>query len=191
MPWLSPQLVARLVGLRFRARWGHGLPHGEHAVHGLELRDPTSVQAKTAGHNRDSFPKWSIIDFEFPANDKRPAVKMTWYDGGQKPPAELFGREPVPTIGVLMIGDKGKLLAKGDYCEFGYVLIEGTDVKLEYPKVTNHFVEFANAIKGGPAATSNFPRLCRPADRNDPAGEPGSVGGSGSGNARQEGRMGR
>jgi len=128
----------------------------------LELRDPTSVQAKTAGHNRDSFPKWSIIDFEFPANDKRPAVKMTWYDGGQKPPAELFGREPVTPTGVLMIGDKGKLFAKGDYCEFGYVLLEGTDVKLEYPKVTNHFIEFAGAIKGGPAATSNFPDYAGP-----------------------------
>jgi predicted dehydrogenase len=128
----------------------------------LELRDPTSVQATTAGHNRDSFPKWSIINFEFPANDKRPAVKMTWYDGGQKPPAELFGREPMSQTGVFMVGDKGKLFAKGDYCEWGYQLIDCEDVKIEYPKVINHFTDFTNAIKGGPPATSNFPNYSGP-----------------------------
>ena len=122
----------------------------------LELRDPTSVQATTAGHNRDSFPKWSIINFEFPANDKRPGVKMTWYDGGQKPPAELFGREPMSQTGVLMIGDKGKLFAKGDYCEWGYRLLEGEDVKVEFPKVINHFTDFTNAIQGQGPALSDF-----------------------------------
>lgn len=128
----------------------------------LELRDPTSVQATTAGHNRDSFPKWSIINFEFPANDKRPAVKMTWYDGGQKPPQELFGREPMSNTGVLIIGDKGKLFAKGDYCEFGYVLLEGENIKVELPRVISHFTDFTNAIQGGPPAMSNFPDYAGP-----------------------------
>ncbi len=122
----------------------------------LELRDPTSVQAKTAGHNRDSFPKWAVIDFEFPATDRRPGVKVTWYDGGQKPPADLFGREPMTATGVLMVGDKGKLFAKGDYCEWGYVLIDAENIDVEFPKTVYHFTEFANAIKGGPEPTSNF-----------------------------------
>ena len=33
----------------------------------LDLRDPISIQAECSGHNRDSYPKWSIITFEFPA----------------------------------------------------------------------------------------------------------------------------
>jgi hypothetical protein len=120
------------------------------------------VQARTSGHNRDSFPKWSIIDFEFPANDTRPGLKMTWYDGGQKPPAELFGKEKMSPTGVLMIGEKGKLFARGDYCEWGYKLIDCEDVQVEFPKVMHHFTEFCNAIKGGPPATSNFPNYAGP-----------------------------
>ncbi|RMF98461.1 MAG: gfo/Idh/MocA family oxidoreductase, partial [Planctomycetota bacterium] len=34
---------------------------------GLDLLNPTSVQAETSGHNGDSYPKWSIITYEFPA----------------------------------------------------------------------------------------------------------------------------
>jgi len=41
----------------------------------LNLRDPVSVQAETSGHNKDSYPKWSVIAFDFPATDKRAAVK--------------------------------------------------------------------------------------------------------------------
>ena len=40
---------------------------------GLDLRFPTSVQAQTSGHNKDSYPTWSVITFEFPATEKRPA----------------------------------------------------------------------------------------------------------------------
>ena len=39
----------------------------------------------TSGHNSDSYPKWSIIHFDFPANANRPGVTMTWYDGGKTP----------------------------------------------------------------------------------------------------------
>jgi predicted dehydrogenase len=129
----------------------------------LELRDPTAVVATTSGHNRDSFPKWAVINFDFPANDRRPALSMTWYDGGQKPPAELFGREPVPKTGALLKGERGTLLAKGDYCEWGYVIADGgTDVKVEFPTTVHHFTDFANAIKGGPPATSNFTNYAGP-----------------------------
>ena len=44
----------------------------------LDLRDPTGVQAETSGHNRDSYPKWSVIKYDFPANANRPALTMTW-----------------------------------------------------------------------------------------------------------------
>ena len=56
----------------------------------LDLRDPVSVTAETSGHNKESYPKWSIIQYEFAATDKRPAVKLTWYDGGKRPALELL-----------------------------------------------------------------------------------------------------
>ncbi|OYV80831.1 MAG: hypothetical protein B7Z73_18860, partial [Planctomycetia bacterium 21-64-5] len=148
----------------------------------LALKDPTAVQAKTSGHNRDSYPKWSVIDFDFPANDKRPAVKFAWYDGGQKPGKELFdGADPTQSgclvlgdkegyakeykegkhaasSGCLVIGEKGKLYAPGDYAERQIVLTGGIDEpKVDFVHSPGHFEEWVRAIRGGEQARSNFP----------------------------------
>ncbi|MDR1957701.1 MAG: Gfo/Idh/MocA family oxidoreductase [Planctomycetaceae bacterium] len=85
-----------------------------------DLRNPTSVQAITSGHNRDAFPQRSKIFFEFPATEKRPAVTVTWYDGGNKPSKDLFEqvgvKRDVSGSGALIIGDKGALFTGDDYC---------------------------------------------------------------------------
>jgi predicted dehydrogenase len=78
---------------------------------GLRLGAPTTVSAKVSDKgNRETAPPWSTVEFEFPENGRRPAVKLTWYDGGLTPPKELFavGR-PVPRNGVLCVGELGKL----------------------------------------------------------------------------------
>jgi predicted dehydrogenase len=130
----------------------------------LDLRDPAAVQATTSGHNGDSYPKWSIITYEFPKNEAREACKMVWYDGGQKPSPDLFDGEQVSETGVLLIGDKGKLFAPGDYCEKGYKMLAGaTDPgKVAFEESPGHFQEFARAIKGGPEARSNFANYAAP-----------------------------
>src|SRR5260370_22072844 len=81
----------------------------------LDLSSPTSVVAETSGTNHDSCPKGSIIHFEFPATDKRPAVTMTWYDGGKRPPAELLEGKQASQSGSLLVGEKGKLYSPSDY----------------------------------------------------------------------------
>ena len=50
--------------------------------------------------------------YEFPAKGARPAVKMTWYDGGLLPPkpVEMGDEEFNKGGGVLFVGTKGKLL---------------------------------------------------------------------------------
>ena len=134
---------------------------------GLDLRNPTSVQATTSGHNRDSYPNTSAIKFEFPANDQRPALVFWWYDKPKRPSRALFDaellqddegkRKPMSDSGCLVIGDKGKLYAPGDYAEQGLKLSKGlTPPKVEYPESPGHFEEWVRAIKGGPAAMSNF-----------------------------------
>jgi predicted dehydrogenase len=123
----------------------------------LDLRDPTAVQATTSGHNRDSYPKWSIITYEFPSTGDRAACKMVWYDGGQKPSPDLFEGEAVSETGVLLIGDKGKLFAPGDYCEKGYKLLAGaSEQEVKFEPSPGHFEEYVRAIKGGQPARSNF-----------------------------------
>src|SRR5262249_55592493 len=106
---------------------------------GLDLREPTSVEAETSGHNKDSYPKWSLTprgsSTRFPsrAGGTGPAVTMTWYDGGKRPPAELLNGQARPGGGVLLIGEKGKMYSAGD-TGVGYKLVGNTtEPKVEFP----------------------------------------------------------
>lgn len=128
----------------------------------LNLRNPTSVQAETSGHNRDSYPKWSIIRMEFPAIGDRPALAFTWYDGGKLPSAELLeGNQPAKS-GSLMVGEKGRLYSPGDYGADTQLLGGATPVEVTVPESPGHFQEWVRAIRGGEPAMSNFPDYASP-----------------------------
>jgi len=129
----------------------------------LNLRDPISVQAETSGHNRETYPGSSIINFEFPEKDGRAPVKLVWYDGGKLPEEDLLQGAPMHISGALVIGEKGSLYAPGDYAEKGMTLLGGLEKpEVEWVRSPGHFKEFARAIKGGPVAVSNFPDYAGP-----------------------------
>ena len=122
----------------------------------LDLRNPTSVQATTAGHDNNVYPAWSEITYEFPANDKRGALKLFWYDGGKLPPDSLFGGKKPKNSGCLIIGDKGRVYTPDDYGA-QFQLSGGAEEKdVTFVKSPGHFNEWVNAIKGGKPAMSNF-----------------------------------
>ncbi len=140
----------------------------------LDLFDPISVEAQSSGNNKEMYPNWSTIKFEFPKNETRRELNLTWYDGGKKPPQEVHPpkdllkskfhkgdanyKGDLDISGVLIIGEKGSLYAPGDYCEQGYVLTgDATEPKVEFPRSPGHFEEWVRAIKGGEPAMSNFP----------------------------------
>lgn len=141
----------------------------------LNMRDPVSVQATTSGHNKDSYPSWSKIKFEFPELNGRDAFTMYWYDGTKQPSADVLegvepeedGR-PIVKSGALIVGEKGKLYAKGDYAERGSQWIGVEPEEVDYPKVAGgkvelrHYEEWFNAMSGGDPATSNFPDYSAP-----------------------------
>jgi hypothetical protein len=90
---------------------------------------------------------------------------MIWYDGGNLPPIELLELkedEQPSSGGILFIGDKGKLYAPGDYCEKGYHITGGVPMSVPEVQKVPHFTEFAEAIKNGKQATSNFPDYAGP-----------------------------
>ena len=131
----------------------------------LDLRNPTAVSAETPGHNKDSFPEWSVITYEFPATKERGALKLTWYDGGKLPPADLVPAEQVPSSGALIIGDQGMLFSPGDYGGGQLLDPEGKPMKgpqVEITKSPGHFRELVDAIRGGAPAVSNFPHYASP-----------------------------
>ncbi len=124
----------------------------------LQLRDPTSVVAETSGHNKETYPAWSVITFEFPALGDRPAVKLVWYDGGKLPPEALLQGAKMQSSGSLMVGSQGSIYAPGDYAG-NYEMLGGAKKLdgVEFTRSPGHFEEWIQAIRGGAPAMSNFP----------------------------------
>ena len=128
----------------------------------LNLRDPISVQANSSGHNGDSYPKWSLITYEFGATTTRPALKMYWYDGGKRPDKELLDGKNASGSGSIIIGSKGKLYSPNDYGA-KYELLGGIEQpEVEFESSPGHFAEWVRAIKEGKPAMSNFPDYAGP-----------------------------
>lgn len=131
----------------------------------LNLRDPLSIQAETDGHDKITFPKWSIITFQYPELAGRAALTFKWYDGGKKPDASLFkAGTNVASSGCLIVGDKDSMYAPGDYCENPISFVKGTEKpKVEFPRSPGHFKEWVLAMLGkGPEPMSNFPNYAGP-----------------------------
>jgi predicted dehydrogenase len=79
----------------------------------LKLGPPTSVEASCTERYDETFPQASIIHFDFPARGALPPVRLTWYDGGLRPPAPdgLGGEEGLDKEGLLFVGERGAILA--------------------------------------------------------------------------------
>ena len=75
----------------------------------LNLGLPETIEATSSKLFKESAPAWSIIRYLFPAIPGRPAVKLTWYDGPKRPPAELFEGQKVSGNGSIIVDDQGRL----------------------------------------------------------------------------------
>jgi len=129
----------------------------------LDLGAPNSIQA-TSTHwepeiAAETFPRASIVRYEFPARGGRPPVKLTWYDGRLLPPIpeELEPGRKLPASGALIIGDRGKLV-HGSHGAGGLKLIPESRMQ-EYkppapslPRVASgHEGDWIRACKEGPS----------------------------------------
>ncbi len=146
----------------------------------LKLGYPTSIEAKSTGINKESWPLSSQIRFEFPEREGLVPVSFTWYDGKpgapetNRPSAELTEdivekMKKLPGSGCLLIGDKGRIFSPDDYGSSFLVRMndekelkaatEHDAVKAIPAKFTaspGHYVEWVQACRGGDAAYSNF-----------------------------------
>jgi predicted dehydrogenase len=122
----------------------------------FDLRDPSTVEAETSGHNKDSFPKWSIVRYNFPERNRRPALTMTWYDGGKQPPAELFVGEKIAASGCLIVGDRNTFYAQSDYVSTYKLLGNIAEPEVKITPSPGHFDEFVRAVRGEGTAMSNI-----------------------------------
>lgn len=125
----------------------------------LNLRHPTKVSAEGPPPHPESTPVWLIVNYEFPARDKMPPVKLTWYHGSKRP--ALFAEEgklPKWGDGNLFVGEKGMLIAGyGSY----KLLPEKQFADFKPPEPTiprsiGHYKEWIEACKGNGPTTCNF-----------------------------------
>jgi len=152
----------------------------------LDLKHPTSIEAKSQGGTSESAPNWSIINFEFPERHGMPPVKFTWYDGKKFPPEELIEKygitksvekrvkgddgkehrkhETVPGFtdnGSLLVGEKGMIYLDDAYGAT-YKLLPAKDFEgfkappQSIPRSPGHMKDWIEAIKNGTQACSNF-----------------------------------
>jgi hypothetical protein len=78
----------------------------------LKLEAPASVEASSTDRYSESYPQASIIHFHFPQRTDQPAIELTWYDGGLRPPrpVDLEQGRNLGDEGLLFFGDAGTIL---------------------------------------------------------------------------------
>jgi predicted dehydrogenase len=131
----------------------------------LNLGYPTSVEASSTPVNSETAPLASIVHYQFPARGEMPPVKLTWYDGGLMParPEELEDGRPMGNEngGVLLVGDKGTIMAKDENAQDPRLIPESKMQVYKQPEKTiprsiGHCAEWIEACKGGKPAGANF-----------------------------------
>jgi len=138
----------------------------------LGLTPPTRVQASSSESYAETFPKASMVTLDYPANGNRQALRMTWYDGGLRPPRPAGLSEKDQQLftggeeheGIMYVGDKG-LLIGGFNGNHPRVYPESPKYQAPPPKPRGEDEEYHDvaidqwlaACKGnGPAPLANF-----------------------------------
>lgn len=157
---------------KWRAWWDFGCgAMGDMGCHimdvpfwALDLTAPTSIQAQSTSVNNETAPEAETIEYEFPARNGHPAVKVTWYDGGRMPPRPLEleeGRRMGDgNGGVLLVGEKATIMS-GCFGDGARIIPEEKMKAYKSPAPTlsrskGHYIDWILACKGGDPASSNF-----------------------------------
>ncbi len=137
----------------------------------LKLGAPTYVEAATTHCDpevaAETYPRASIVRYQFPARGEMPPVQMTWFDGRLKPPIPdgLSSGKKLGGNGAMFIGEKGIIL-HGSHGASG-LRLEPESLMKEYkrppasiPRVkgesNGHAQDWVRACKDGKPASSNF-----------------------------------
>ena len=130
----------------------------------LELTAPTSIESHSTSVNDETGPEAETIEYEFPARDGKPPVKLTWYDGGRMPPRPVEleeGRKMGDNNGgVLLVGEKATIMS-GCFGDGARIIPEAKMKAYKKPPQTltrskGHYTDWILACKGGDPASSNF-----------------------------------
>ena len=171
--WLGPApekpYGVGILPFNWRGLWDYGVGAiGDMGAHimdvpiwGLNLGMPTRIQASSTPYSTDYLPQGEWVTYEFPARGSMPPVKLTWCDGGLKPPLpkEFEQGRTLAQMGyTIYYGDKGIFMhaSHGAAPELipedkGF---KGPDPWL--PRTKNIYEDWIDAIKNGKKSCNDF-----------------------------------
>jgi predicted dehydrogenase len=134
------------------------------AWNGIDAGLPTSAEGKGEPFNAEVTPVRLEMHFEHPANDWRPAIKVSWYQGGAMPesPSKFIDLKKIDH-GAMFEGAKGDLIADfnsrvifpyGNKADMTYYKPRSQDAVL--PPLGNFQKQWINACKGNLRTACDF-----------------------------------
>lgn len=127
----------------------------------LELTAPISLRSEGPAPNEWNWGVNARIEYVFPgtAFTEAGTVKVTWYDGNQRPPKEVqpdLGGERLPGQGSLFIGTKGVMMLP--HIARAQLFPEKDFENWQRPRVTenDHWQQFVEACRGNGKTAASF-----------------------------------
>jgi len=124
----------------------------------LKLKIPLTIEASGPPPHPEIAPASMQATYEFGPRGDMPPVRMTWYQGENKPDIWTRGDIPKWGSGHLFIGSKGMLLA-----DYGKHVLLPADQFADFkrpdpfiPRVKGHHAEWLEACKTGATCSANF-----------------------------------
>ncbi len=145
------------------------------AIWFLGLGHPSSLRSDGPRPNRETYPLYSRVEYEFPPTPMttKGPLKLTWHDGGKRVYREILeaqgffeleavkaklaaGEDPLYANACLFLGTRGALLAS----PYEPPILMGHEMsdKIPVPEVqgTNHWFQFVDACRGKGQTSAPF-----------------------------------
>jgi predicted dehydrogenase len=150
------------------------------AMEGKEKAKIVRIKAQCSEVDEDSYPRWEIVQWEFPARGEMPPVTVNWYKGGADVLQKLGIRQKLEDIigrkldwgdvgekkwrdwaGSLIVGTEGIIYGTGHSATIELLPREkfkdvNTKKPEKLPLSRGPEMDWFEACKGGPAPWSNF-----------------------------------
>jgi predicted dehydrogenase len=168
--WLGPApnkpFNPEAYHFNWRGLWDYGTgAMGDMGAHifdapiwALNLGMPTKIQATSSPYSTDYMPLCEMVTYEFAARGDMPAVKVTWTDGGLRPPRPEALEAGRAMKDATYYGEKGIIThaSHGAMPEFipANKDFKGPDAWI--PRTGNIFEDWIDAIKNGKKSCNDF-----------------------------------
>jgi len=119
------------------------------------------IEAEPSEIHPETYPRRIVARLEFPARGNLPPTRLTWYNGGPKPPKDVMQGYVMTDWGCMVTGAQGAVFSS---CPWNTRYLLLPKAKFEgfqgpapsLPRGTGHHAEWIRACKGGPKPFSSF-----------------------------------